>query len=123
MRNSRGGPLRLLGTLRGEGKLLVAAAQIPVQYQVDLFTRGAILIATGEVEGRLSPLRGKPGAVRLRLEDGCIIEIKLTEVNADLAAFEAEEAGAKYCHDLGAGRTSPKGIAEATANPVAPGGS
>ncbi len=103
MRNSRGGPLRLLATLRGDGALLSARSPIEVRYQVDLFTRGAVLIATGEVEGRLAPLRGKQEGFRLRLEDGCVINIKLNEVNVDLAAFEADEAGAKYCHDLNAG--------------------
>ena len=101
MRNTRGGPLRLISTLRGEGALLGAAAPIAVHYQVDLFTRGAMIIATGEVEGRLSALRGKLGAFRLRLDDGCLIEVRLTETGPDFAAFEADEASARLCHDRG----------------------
>ncbi len=107
MRNSRGGPLRLISTLRGEGALLGAASPIAVHYQVDLFTRGAITIATGEVEGRLSALRGKLGAFRLRLDDGCLLDVRITDASPEFASFEADEASAKLCHDRNGHRDAP----------------
>jgi hypothetical protein len=102
MRNSRGGPLRLLGTLRGEG-VLFATTQVRVRYQVDLFRRGSMMIASGELEGRFSPVKGRDLRARLRLEDGAVVDVTLRDVGADLAAFDVDEAGAQRCHEMAAG--------------------
>lgn len=93
MRGAKGGPLRLSFTLRGDGALLAAGA-IPVRYQIDVFRRGASEIASGELEGRMASLRGRQGAARLRLEGGGEIGITLSHVEADLAAFDVDDAEA-----------------------------
>jgi hypothetical protein len=115
MRNSRGGPLKLLSTLRGQG-MLIGARGIAVHYQVDLFRRGSMTLASGEIEGRLVTIRGRDGAASLRLEDGSVVAVTLRDVGADLAAFDVDEAGAALCHDLASGRATPATAATAPAS-------
>lgn len=90
MRRS-GRPLRLVGTLRGEGVLLWGSrASRPVSYAVDLYREGELQSGNGDVRGDLSGLVGRvvPPGVRLRLQDGVEVEVLLSDVEAEAAAIE-----------------------------------
>lgn len=101
MRANRWSTLRLLGTLRGEGVLIGLGAETAVRYQIELFKRGAQETAAGEVERLQGSLRGEPCPARLRLSDGVEIAIALTDVRADVATFDVDEADAAHCHRAG----------------------
>lgn len=103
---SRGGPLKLIGTLRGDGSFLAAARRIPVSYQIELYRRGGMILASGEVNGEILPRMASALKASLRLEGGETVNLTLREVAADMAAFDLDEAGAVLGHQqLAAGRT------------------
>lgn len=86
------GPLRHLGSLRGAGTLIWSGGSAAVDYELDMFSRGANQSASGNLEGDLSVLLEQapedsplPHEVYLRLDDG-------REGRIDLVALEAESA-------------------------------
>ena len=85
-----GRPLRLIGTLRGEGVLLWGkSASRPVSYAVDLYREGELQSANGDVRGDLTGLVDRvPVNVRLRLHDGVEVDVLLSDIEAEAAAIE-----------------------------------
>jgi hypothetical protein len=106
MQNSRGGPLKLIGALRGDGVLVGGGGKFPVRYKIDLFRRGGVRIAIGEVEGQLSSRLAGGVAGRLKLENGTPLAVAMGDVSADLASFEVEDEGAILCHEAFAKATA-----------------
>ncbi len=104
MANSRSVAFRLIGTLRDEGSLLSAGVAVPVRYQICVIQRGTNEVATGEIEGVFNARTVKRGPARLKLADGHTVVVSLSDGSPDLAAFEADRAGAAYCHALWAAR-------------------
>ncbi len=90
MQQKRGGPLRLLKSLRGAGTLLWGRrAAREVSYCIDLYGQGGFLSGDGDVRGDLADLVGKaPSNVRLRLASGEETQVALGEVEADSASIE-----------------------------------
>ncbi len=86
----RGGPLRLVRSLRDEGTLLWdKRGERAVAYAIDLYSQGELLSGDGDVRGDLTSLVGRvPANVRLRLADGTVVSVVLTDVEADSAAIE-----------------------------------
>ena len=94
---ARGGqPLRLLGSLRGEGALVWSGGSILADYELDLFSRGPVIVASGNLEGDFSsllpddenPLVLTDGS-RLRLMDGRVLKIGLVTLESGSADFDA----------------------------------
>jgi hypothetical protein len=98
MRINRWRPLRHIGTLRGEGTLIATSVRANVRYQIDLFRSGAMMTAAGEVEGRMAALVDQTGPLRLKLANGVEVGVTITGGGAELASFDADEAGAALCH-------------------------
>ena len=98
MNHGRGGPLKLIGTLRGDGSLLAAARRVAVTYQIELYRRGTMALASGEVSGDMSSRMAQANTGTLRLETGETVNVTLREVAADMAAFDLDEAGALLGH-------------------------
>ncbi|HZZ89730.1 MAG TPA: hypothetical protein VFE13_15490 [Caulobacteraceae bacterium] len=90
MRNSFGGPLKLLGSLRGEGELLWGASgSRPVTYAIDVYSQGSARTASGDVRGDLAVLVARaPANLRLRFSDGTESPVSLGDVEADTATVE-----------------------------------
>lgn len=90
MRANQSGPLRLVGSLRGEGTLLWGSSGArPVTYSIDVYSQGQMRTGNGEVSGGLSNLVGRsPANVRLRLADGAEVGVALSEIEADRAMIE-----------------------------------
>ena len=90
MNRGRGGPLRLLKSLRGEGKLVWGRRSArAVTYSIDLYGQGAMLSGDGEVQGDLTDLVGKATVgVRLQLASGQEAAINLRGIEADSASIE-----------------------------------
>jgi len=86
----RGGPLRLLRSLRDEGALLWdKRGERAVAYAIDLYTQGDQLSGDGDVRGDLTALVGRaPSDVRLRLADGAVVSVALTDVGPGGATIE-----------------------------------
>jgi hypothetical protein len=92
-------PLRLLGALRGNGALVWSGGAAPVTYELDLFGRGPLRVANGNLEGDFSALIPtdpgefvRPKGLRLRLDDDGELEIALTALDADGGEFDAQGA-------------------------------
>lgn len=105
-------PLRLLGALRGDGALVWSGGAIAVTYELDLFGRGPLRVANGNLEGDFSALipadpdePARPKGLRLRLDDGGELEIALVALDADGGEFDAQGAavGAYMVARLGEG--------------------
>lgn len=107
MRTNRSVAFRLVGTLREQGTLMSGRTTTPVRYQIGVIQRGVSDLATGEAEGKLTPKTARDGPAKLVLADGHTINITLSEGSADVVAFEADTAGAAYCHALWAAREAP----------------
>jgi hypothetical protein len=90
MNRSRGGPLRLLKSIRGDGTLMWGRrATRDVAYSIDLYGQGPLLSGDGDVRGDLSDLVGRaPANVRLRLASGQETEIVLCGIEADSASID-----------------------------------
>jgi hypothetical protein len=90
MYRGRGGPLRLLRSLRGDGTLMWGRRTArPVSYSLDLYGQGTMLSGDGEVAGDLADLVGRaPVGVRLRLASGQEAPIVLRGIQADSACIE-----------------------------------
>jgi hypothetical protein len=90
MNRARGGPLRLLKSLRGDGTLMWGRRSArPVVYSIDLYGQGSMMSGDGDVQGDLSELVGRsPSNVRLRLSDGQEAAIALRGIEADSASIE-----------------------------------
>jgi hypothetical protein len=86
----RVGHLRLVRSLRDEGTLLWGVrGERPVTYAVDLYSEGELLTGNGDVRGDLAKLVGRTLAdVRLRLADGVVVSVVLTDVEPDNANIE-----------------------------------
>ena len=82
--------LKLVGSLRGEGLLVLADGAIPARYELDIYARGGgARSASGHLEGDFAGFAdGDAPAARLRLSDGVEFEIDLTDLEPDLAEFE-----------------------------------
>ena len=91
--NRDGAKLKLLGSLRGEGQLILPDRTVPALYELDIYARGATRTASGHLEGAFAAFHDPEAdldlAGRLRLDDGREIEIDLTELDAEAADFEA----------------------------------
>lgn len=90
MNRIRGGPLRLLKSLRGDGTLMWGRrATREVAYAIDLYGQGPMLSGDGEVRGDLTDLVGRaPINVRLRLASGRETPINLCGIEADSASID-----------------------------------
>jgi len=90
MNRTRGGPLRLLKSLRGDGTLMWGRRSArDVAYAIDLYGQGPLLSGDGEVRGDLSDLVDRaPANVRLRLASGRETEIALCGIEADSASID-----------------------------------
>ncbi|QUD89766.1 hypothetical protein [Phenylobacterium montanum] len=91
--------LRLLGALRGGGELVWPAGAVQVTYELDLFGRGPLRVANGNLEGDFSSLIpndpdefARPMGLRLRLDDGGELEVTLIALDADGCEFDAQGA-------------------------------
>ena len=99
-RSGRAAQLKLLTTLRGEGALVWSGGSIVATYELDVFARGPVRSASGQIEGDLSALVERPAAddgepsagCRLQLDDGREIAIDLVSLEAEGADFEAGDA-------------------------------
>jgi len=84
--------LKLVGSRRGDGLLLLAEVAIPAHYEFDIYARGGARTASGNLEGDFTALAGpdaETSGLRLRLSDGGEIAIELTDLDADMADFES----------------------------------
>ena len=90
MNRSRGGPLRLLKSLRGDGTLMWGrSATRNVAYAIDLYGQGPMLSGDGEVRGDLADLVDRvPANLRLRLASGREVPIALAGIEADSASLD-----------------------------------
>lgn len=90
MNRGRGGPLRLLKSLRGDGTLMWGRqAARPVAYSIDLYGQGQHLSGDGEVVGDLADLVGRaPANPRLRLASGKEAALIFRGIAADSASIE-----------------------------------
>jgi len=90
MHTKRGGPLRLLKSMRGDGTLMWGRqAARAVSYCIDLYGQGGFLSGDGDVRGDLSDLVGKaPSNTRLRLASGEEAPVTLGDIEADSASIE-----------------------------------
>jgi hypothetical protein len=89
-------PLRLISALRGQGTLTWSGGSVSAAYELDLFDRGAVHLASGNLEGDFSSLMAKDdgaaaqaGGGRLRLDDGREVDIVLISLDPAGADFEA----------------------------------
>jgi hypothetical protein len=90
MNRARGGPLKLLKSLRGNGTLMWGRqATRPVSYSIDLYGQGHMLSGDGDVRGDLIDLVGRvPSNARLRLANGQEAPVALRGIEADAASIE-----------------------------------
>jgi hypothetical protein len=90
MFKSRGGPLRLLKSLRGDGTLMWGRnAHRAVSYCIDLYGQGAFLSGDGDIRGDLADLVGKaPANLRLRTAGGEDFRLVFHDVGANMASVE-----------------------------------
>ncbi|HEY1435778.1 MAG TPA: hypothetical protein VGG65_10400 [Thermoanaerobaculia bacterium] len=90
MNRTRGGPLRLVKSLRGEGTLMWGRGSArEVSYSIDLYGQGPLLSGDGDVRGNLADLVGRsPANVRLRLASGHEAPITLCGIEADSASID-----------------------------------
>ncbi len=96
-RGSRGfAPLKLLGSLRGEGRVVWTGGEAVASYELDVYSRGADHTAGGHLEGDFAKLEaaseaagGSLADVMLRLSDGREIDIELASLDAEAADFDA----------------------------------
>ena len=92
--NRDGAKLKLVGSLRGEGLLVLADRAIAASYELDVYARnGAARSASGHLEGAFADIHDPEADLdlsgRLRLADGREIEIDLKDLDAETAEFEA----------------------------------
>jgi len=89
-RSYRGGPLRLVKSLRGEGLLMWGRrASRRVAYRIDVYRQGLLLSGDGELSGEFSELVGRsPPNARLRLAGGQELPVGLLDIGADAASVE-----------------------------------
>jgi hypothetical protein len=85
-----GGRLRLVSSLRDEGALLWGSVGTrAVAYAIDLYSQGEHHSGSGDVRGDLACLVGRsPSNVRLRLADGFVVSVALTDIETDGATVE-----------------------------------
>jgi hypothetical protein len=90
MKRGRGGALRLLKSLRGDGTLMWGQrATRAVTYSIDLYGQGQYLSGDGEVLGDLADLVGRaPANPRLRLATGQEATLIFRGIAADSASIE-----------------------------------
>src|SRR5690242_15805714 len=90
MAYKRGGPLRLIRSLRDAGALLWdKRGERPVAYAIDVYSQGERQSGDGDVRGDLASLVGRvPTNVRLRLADGVVVAVALTDIESDSATVE-----------------------------------
>ena len=92
MQHRRGGHLKLLGTLRGEGDLILADHRRTVSYRIDLFDQGHTRSTSGDIRGDFGDLDiaedSDPVQAILRFEGGGETAILLTEVEVDAAVIQ-----------------------------------
>lgn len=88
-----------MGALRGDGALVWPDGSIAVTYELDLFGRGPVRLASGNLEGlfsKLAPADADPATLpedlHLRLDDGAELEIELIALDAGTAEFDARGA-------------------------------
>jgi hypothetical protein len=81
--------VKLLGSLRGDGLLTHGQASIAVSYQLDIYEGRNRRTGGGALEGPLGPLAdAEVKDAVLRLADGALIEVVLSEIDAQGAYFE-----------------------------------
>ena len=73
---------KLIGALRGQGDLDVSGVAIPVAYQIDAFSAGAVRMATGGLEGDFGSWPGLADATTgacgfLRLASGIRLPVTI----------------------------------------------
>jgi len=88
----RGGPLRLVRSLRGDGTLMWGRRGArPVSYAIDLYAQGCLLSGDGDVRGEFADLVGKaPADARLQLASGETVQIVFCDIAADTATIELQ---------------------------------
>ena len=98
MRGPRGGPMRLIKTLRGKGELRWGARQKrEVSYGIDFYSQGALRSAAGDVRGDLAALADRPRVeARLRLEDGEELQVDRTAVAISVAHVRHQRADGRF---------------------------
>jgi hypothetical protein len=86
----RGGPLRLVRSLRGDGTLMWGRrAARPVSYSIDLYAQGELMSGDGDICGEFTDLVGRmPSDARLKLASGETVQLKLGDIAADTASIE-----------------------------------
>jgi hypothetical protein len=89
--------LKLLGSLRGEGRVIWKGGEAVAAYELDLYSRGADHTAGGHLEGDFAKLEaaseaadGSLAGVKLRLSAGREIGIDLASLDAEAADFDAQ---------------------------------
>ena len=91
-RRGRGAPaMKFLGSLRGEGVLLLEAGEAAVHYQLDVFEGGIGRSGSGAVDGDM-PAGAEDGEARLRMADGREIAVTLQSLDEAGASFETRGA-------------------------------
>jgi hypothetical protein len=90
MQSTRGGRLRLVKSLRGDGALMWGRqATRPVSYSIDLYAQGHFTSGDGDVRGEFRDLVGKtPMNLRLRLAGGEEVRIIFRDVGVEVASIE-----------------------------------
>ena len=89
-RSHRGGPLKLVKSLRGDGILMWGRrACRRVAYRIDVYRQGLLISGDGEVSGEFSELVGRsPANARLRLAGGQEVPVGFLDIGADAASIE-----------------------------------
>jgi len=86
-RGRRGGPIKFLGALRGDGTLISPAGETAVTYQLDVYQGAAGRTGSGAVDGAM-PEAGETDEARLRLADGRELAVTLQEADENGASIE-----------------------------------
>lgn len=82
--------VRLVGSLRGEGRLAWGAREDTVGYQLDVYAGRSRVTGSGSLDGPLQALAGSGVRVGvLRLADGTEVEVALSDVDREGAMFES----------------------------------
>ena len=92
----RGGPpFRLMGATRGAGALIIGDISVPVAYEIEAFTLGAVRTATGNIEGAFASINALTDreadealACLLVLADGTRLDITVVDQDPELLAID-----------------------------------